>query len=99
MELYVTAPKGKLDKPSCELKAFAKTKELRPGESQELIMSFSNYDIASFDELKSTFVTDQGTYKVLFGSSVDDIKAELPFQSKSYIWKVNNVLKPSKNEK
>ena len=99
VELYVTAPKGKLDKPSCELKAFAKTKELRPGESQKLIMSFSNYDIASFDELKSTFVTDQGTYKVLFGSSVDDIKAELPFQSKSYIWKVNNVLKPSKNEK
>src|SRR5574344_1369201 len=30
---------------------------------------------------------------------LDDIKAELPFQSKFYIWKVNNVLKPSKNEK
>ena len=50
IQLYITAPEGKLVKPVYELKAFGKTKELQPGESQKVVMEFTNYDLASYDE-------------------------------------------------
>jgi len=76
-ELYTAAPKGKLEKPACELKAYAKTKVLQPGESEVVSMTFSVPDMASFDEATNSWVTDAGTYKILIGSSVQDIHQTL----------------------
>jgi beta-glucosidase len=96
VELYISAPKGKLEKPANELKAFAKTKSLAPGESQTLTMNFSTYDIASFDETTSAWVTDAGQYSARFGASVEDIKASVPFSiKKEEVVKANNVLAPA----
>jgi len=95
-EVYVTAPKGKLQKPARELKAFAKTKELAPGESQTLTMTFTTYQMASFDEAASAWVTDAGKYTVSVGASVEDIKGSTVVTlSKARTWPVHNVLAPA----
>ena len=92
VELYITAPKGKLDKPFCELKTFAKTRELKPGESQKLTMTFNNYDLASYDEAFQSWVTDAGTYQAHFGASVTDIRANVMFKAKPSKILCHNVL-------
>ena len=74
VQLYVSAPAGTLDKPVKELKAFAKSAKLAPGDAQELNFSFLTADLASFDEQKSAWVVDEGRYNFLFGASSRDIR-------------------------
>ncbi len=74
VQLYVSAPAGTLDKPVKELKAYGKTKELAPGESQTLTLSFPTAELASFDESASAWKVDAGTYTFLFGASSRDIR-------------------------
>ena len=81
-EAYVTAPKGKTDKPARELKAFVKTRNLQPGESQILTMKVKALDLASFDEASNSWVMDAGTYKVGIGASVEDVRASVSFDIK-----------------
>lgn len=93
VELYVSAPSGGLEKPAHELKAFAKTKLLAPGESETLTMKVSAYELASFNEEHSAWETAAGNYQVLFGASVDDIRATASFRlNKSQSWEVHDVL-------
>ena len=74
VQLYVSAPKGSLDKPVKELKAYGKTAKLAPGESQELTLTFPTSELASFDEEASAWKVDAGTYTFLFGASSRDIR-------------------------
>ena len=93
VELYVSAPAGGLEKPARELRAFAKTRELKPGESQTLTLKVDNYGIASFNEATSAWEAPAGTYKVAFGASVEDIKATADYKlGKAQAWPVHNVL-------
>lgn len=78
-ELYLTAPKGQLDKPSAVLKGFAKTRLLKPGESQTLTFAISARDLASFNTGQSAWIADAGQYQVKVGSSSEDIKLTRPF--------------------
>ena len=95
VELYVSAPAGGLEKPARELKAFGKTKELQPGESQTLVLNVSAYELASFNEAASAWEAAAGKYNVQFGASVDDIKASASFSLKKALnWPVHNVLAP-----
>ena len=75
VQVYVSAPAGKLDKPVKELKAFAKTSKLNPGESQTLELCFAAADMSSWDESKPGWVLDPGTYNILVGASAADIRA------------------------
>ena len=93
-QVYVQAPKGKLEKPAQELKAFAKTRELKPGESQTLTMTIPVRDLASFDEADSQWLTEAGTYTFRIGFSSRDIKATLPLALKEYTEKTSNALAP-----
>ena len=92
VELYVTAPEAGLVKPACELKAFAKTRELKPGESQTLKMVVDNYGIASFNDANSAWEAPAGTYKISFGASVEDIRATGEYKVKKTVsWPVNDL--------
>lgn len=95
VELYVSAPAGGLDKPACELKSFAKTRALQPGESQILTFEVPASTLASFNEATQSWESAKGQYKVLFGASVEDIRATGSYTlTKAYTQKVNDVLKP-----
>ena len=97
VELYVAAPAGGLEKPARELKAFAKTKMLAPGQSETVTMKVSAYEMASFNEEHSAWETAAGTYQVMFGASVADILATASFNfKKAQTWPVHDVLRPVK---
>jgi len=93
-EVYVTAPKGKEDKPAQELKAFAKTRTLQPGESQTLTMAIEKSDLASFNEKASAWIVDPGTYTFRIGISSRDIKGVAKINVKGMEIKAHNVLRP-----
>ena len=95
VELYISAPDNKAaNKPAKELKAFAKTKSLKPGESETLTLSVTAPELASFDEAASAWVVAEGEYQFLVGASSQDIKATLTANAKSFQIKVNDVMKP-----
>ena len=78
VQLYYSAPQGVLKKPARELAAFAKTRLLKPGESQLLVLEFSRDDMASYDDLgkiqRSAYVLEKGTYQFFVGTSVRDVE-------------------------
>ncbi len=78
-QLYISAPSGKLDKPSMELKAFGKTNLLQPGQSQQLTFTISANDLASFNTDATSWIADAGTYTVKVGSSSANIKQTASF--------------------
>ena len=96
VQLYVAAPAGGLEKPAFELKGFAKTKTLAPGEAQTLTINVDKYTLASFNEAASAWETAAGTYKVMFGANAMDIRGTGEYKlKKAESWKVNNVLAPA----
>ncbi len=78
VQLYAAAPDAKAkNKPAKELKAFAKTAELQPEQSETVEMTFAAADLASFDQDASTWVVDGGQYDFLVGASSRDIRHKI----------------------
>ena len=98
-QVYVQAAKGRLEKPVHELKAFAKTRNLQPGETQVLTMVIPVRDLASFDEANSQWLTEAGTYTFCFGASSRDIKASATLRLNEYTEKTSNALAPQQELK
>ena len=96
VELYTSAPDNKAaNKPVKELKAYAKTKLLKPGESETLKLTVKAADLASFDEAASAWVVAEGEYQFLVAASAQDIKATLTAKAKASQIKANDVMKPA----
>lgn len=79
VQVYLSAPQGKLGKPSRELVSYVKTKELAPNETQSLSVTVELKDFASFDDTgisgyKNSFVLESGEYKIFVGENVNEAK-------------------------
>lgn len=72
VQLYVRAPKGKLDKPERELKGFAKTPEIAPGESCAVTIHVPAGSLASYDEQTGSWVIEPGKYAFMASKDASD---------------------------
>ena len=84
-QLYLSAPKSKIDKPEKELKGFVKTKLLKPGETQQITFKIDAKLLASFWSGESCWIADKGVYDVFVGSSSKDIRQKTSFDVASDI--------------
>ena len=94
-QVYVTAPEGAYEKPAKELKAFGKTRELKPGESQTLKMTLEKRDLASFDEANSQWKVDAGNYLFQVGTDVESIKGTATLKVAEYTEKTSSACAPN----
>ena len=93
VQLYVSILEGKLDQPYQVLAAFAKTDELKPGQSEKLTLSFRMEDIASFDEESCNAILEKGSYVLHIGNSSRDTEvcAVVELDDDALVQKLHNV--------
>lgn len=72
IQVYISAPDGKLKKPHQELVGFAKTGLLAPGECETVEIAFDARDMASYCEECAAWVLEAGEYAVRVGTSSKD---------------------------
>ena len=77
------------------MKAFAKTRLLQPGESQEISFTLRPADLASFDTKTSSWIADAGNYTARIGTSQKTVLSSTFKLAKDVVVeKVNKVLVP-----
>ncbi len=82
VQVYATAPKGSVERPTKELKGFAKTKLLQPGESETLRITIPKEELSYYDETKHGWTLTEGTYTLNVGANVNDIKGKVNVEVK-----------------
>ncbi|MCW0484533.1 beta-glucosidase family protein [Gaoshiqia sediminis] len=75
-QLYVSKPKSGVARAAKELKAFKKV-FLKAGESQEVTLDVPVSSFAYYNELKSEWEVEPGSYNLILGSSSRDIKGNM----------------------
>ena len=96
VELFVAAPNSKkMNKPEKELRNYAKTKLLQPGQTETVTMRVKTEDLASFNEKASAWKTDAGVYTFMICSSANDVEAKATAKVKAWTKKVHNVMQPN----
>lgn len=104
IQLYFSAPQGKLGKPAIELGAYAKTKLLAPGEKTVLTLTMPVGNMASYDDLgkviKSAWVLEQGDYHIYIGTDVRNVREVLSYglEENVVVERLHEHLKPKKLE-
>ncbi len=76
VQVYYSAPDGKLDKPYQELIAYRKTKELMPNESETMEIIFNICDMASYDSERASYILEKGKYIIRVGNSSRNTSVE-----------------------
>lgn len=94
VQLYLTAPGKSMEKPDLELKAFGKTKLLKPGETEKLTFVLTAKDLASFATENAAWMVEPGDYEVKIGASSTDIRLRKAFTvaNEILVEKVKGVL-------
>lgn len=85
VQVYVSAPKGELEKPYQELKGFQKTRLLKPGEDQKVQIEIELKDLASYNERKAAWVLEAGDYLIRVGNSSQNTSVAAVVQVKEEI--------------
>ena len=80
VQVYVSAPQGRLGKPARVLCDFAKTGSLFPGQAQEILFEIPDYRYASYDDsglsgYPNSYVLEEGLYSFLVGTDVKNAAA------------------------
>lgn len=75
VQVYFSAPDGTIEKPYQELAGYAKTDELKPGQSQELTITYATTEMSSYNEARSAYVMEKGDYVIRVGNSSRNTKA------------------------
>ena len=96
VQLYVKSPISTIERPERELKAFAKTALLQPGQSEIVKLHFSESDLAYYDEDEHSWITKEGEYEALVGSSSCDIRCTQFIKVKALTISTQDILKPIK---
>lgn len=82
VQVYFSAPyyDGGIEKSAIELAGYKKTKELAPGESEEINISFAIEDMASYDSVtEEAWVLDSGEYKIHISHDVRNIEKSFSY--------------------
>ena len=97
VQVYYTAPEGELSKPYQELAAFAKTRLLKPGETQRLTVEFMLSDMASYSTKDAAWVLEPGEYMIRFGadSSSTSTAGTVTVEEKTVTRQLTNCLTES----
>lgn len=74
VQVYVAAPGNDMRKPARELRGFAKTKKLAPGEQQQVDITIPYPELASFCEAESQWQVESGEYRVMVARNAADPK-------------------------
>ena len=94
VQVYYSAPAGRLEKPWQELAGYAKTKELAPGESETVTVRWETASMASYDPEKAAWILEPGTYYVRAGVHSRDTKVvlALTLDAEAVTEQVRNIL-------
>lgn len=96
VQVYCSAPQGRLEKPYQQLAAYAKTKLLAPGESETLMLEFPMESTASYDEEKAAWVMEPGSYILRVGthSRATTVAAVVTLAEEVITQQAENHMKP-----
>ena len=98
VQVYVSAPEGRLTKPYQELKGYAKTGLLQPGQTENVQILVPTESLSSFDESSCTYVCEPGEYVFRIGRSSRDTQAAvtLRLDREAALRRVFDVLRPDR---
>ena len=81
VQLYISKPTSKTDRPVKELKAFQKV-FLEPGECRDVTLTIDREALCYYDEAISGWTAEPGTYEALIGTASDQISQKVIFTHK-----------------
>ncbi|WP_345951971.1 glycoside hydrolase family 3 C-terminal domain-containing protein [Mucilaginibacter sp. PAMB04274] len=96
LQVYIAAPVPSIAKPAQELKDFAKTRLLQPGESQTITFTVPVSSLASFHNDKNAWIADAGLYQLKIGTSSRQIRQQSTFKIRNQVIteRVHSVMHP-----
>lgn len=74
VQVYASLPGGTLEKEAHRLAAYAKTVELKPGETEEVTMEVTVDALTSYDEESAAWILEKGFYGIWIGNSLASAK-------------------------
>jgi beta-glucosidase len=102
-EFYISAPEGKIEKPYQELIAYEKTKNLAPGESEQLNVRIPFAELAVYEEETASYIIEEGDYFIRLGNSSRNTKIigkiDVPSTIVTSCYKNRLSIRPENKEK